>query len=164
MTVFAGRFVKYTTVMPTEITVFVVMADTVSVVDAAVPDAVAPAVLELAAVQKATKFLEVEVIAAALAVATVVKVNWALVPALAAKFVVLAAGSEENMNCSCGNGGLTRKLQEYVVAVAVHVPGPGAPPPVPKIEYVAAFIAQYWPPHEQAQLAVAVSGHCPHSA
>jgi len=162
MTVFAGMVDKYATVMPTEITVLVVMAETVSVVDDAVPDAVAPAVPELAAVQKATKFLEVELIAAAFAVATVVKVNWALVPKLAAIVGWFAEGSEANMYCSCGNGGLMRKLQEFVVPVAVHVPG--APPPVPKIEYKDPLILQYWPPQEQPQLVPAERGHCPHSA
>ena len=46
--------------------------------------------------------------------------------------VAVWVGTEANMYCRFVKGAATRKLQEFVVVVAVHVPGPeGDPPPVP---------------------------------
>ena len=58
-------------------------------------------------------------------------VNWnmAEVPVLA---VAVWVAYEENMYCRFVKGAETRKLQEFALAVDVHVPAPeGKPPPVP---------------------------------
>ena len=110
-----------------EITVPVFTAVMVIVVDPPVTEAVPlPAAIDVCCVQKATKFVEVEVMAL---LAVVVNWNKADVPELA---VAVWVAYEENMYCRFVKGAATRKLQEFVPAVAVHVPGPeGNPPPVP---------------------------------
>ncbi len=98
--------------------------------------------------------------AAASAVAIVVKVNAALVPAPAANVWV---ASEAKKYCKFVNGGVARKLHDHVAGLE----GEHAlsmPPPLPNIEYSVPDIPQLEPPSEQAQFALDVVGQTPHDA